>query len=211
MRLAKGVTLLALFRLLPAHAQEPALLPPATVRALAQELSGETAKRNLEYLTRLHRMPGSPAFHDAIEFLARQAKAAGLAEIRVDSFPIDGKRFYGTQRSRPAWYADFAELWEMDSTGTAPASLIASWDAMPIRLADMGESGETVAELVDVGDGTKEADYAGKNVRGKLILAAAQPGAVGPLGIAKYGAAGIVSYALNQAQAWRGEDENLIR
>jgi len=31
------------------------------------------------------------------------------------------------------------------------------------------------------------------------------------LAVNKFGAAGIISYALNQPQAWRGEDENLIR
>ena len=31
----------------------------------------------------------------------------------LDEFPADGKMFYGTQRSRPAWDAEFAELWEM--------------------------------------------------------------------------------------------------
>ncbi|MDX2057118.1 MAG: hypothetical protein SFV24_04900, partial [Gemmatimonadales bacterium] len=84
-----------------ALAQTPPLLPPATVAELARELSGETAKRNLEYLTRLHRIPGSRDFHSAILFMAAQARAAGLSDIRVDSFPTDGQRFYGTQRSRP--------------------------------------------------------------------------------------------------------------
>ncbi|MEO8448400.1 MAG: M28 family peptidase [Gemmatimonadota bacterium] len=196
-----------------ARAQEQSLLPAPIVAALAEELSGEAAKRNLEFLTRLHRMPASPAFHEAILFLASQAKAAGLNDIHVDSFPTDGKRFYGTQRSRPAWYADFGELWEMERrpSGWVPAIRLASWDAMPITVADMGESGDVETELVDVGDGTAESDYVGKDVRGKLILTGGQPGAVAPLGLARLGAAGIVSYAQNQHQAWWGEDENLIR
>ena len=196
-----------------ALAQTPPLLPPATVAELARELSGETAKRNLEYLTRLHRIPGSRDFHSAILFMAAQARAAGLSDIRVDSFPTDGQRFYGTQRSRPAWQADSAELWELtqESGGWRPAVRLASWDAMPITVATMSEGGQVESDLVDVGDGTRELDYAGKDVRGKLILAAQQPGAVAPLGLGKYGAAGIVSYAQNQRTAWWGEDENLIR
>ena len=55
----------------PARAQEqPPLLPQPTVEAIAQELSGETAKRNLEYLARLHRQRGSRQFHAAAEFVA---------------------------------------------------------------------------------------------------------------------------------------------
>jgi hypothetical protein len=82
---------------------------------------------------------------------------------------------------------------------------------MPIVLAEDSESAEVTAELVDVGEGTKESDYAGKNVKGKLVLVNAQPGAVQDLAVAKSGAAGIVSYAQNQRTAWWGEDENLIR
>ena len=51
----------------------------------------------------------------------------------------------------------------------------------------------------------------GKEVRGKLVLAAAQPGQVAALAIDRFGAAGIVSYAQNQLTAWWKEDENLVR
>src|SRR5208282_6839481 len=56
-----------------------------------------------------------------------------------------------------------------------------------------------------------EADYAGKDVKGKIVLVSASPGAVQDLAVGKFGAAGIVSYAQNQRTAWSGEDENLIR
>src|SRR5260370_29432566 len=68
-----------------------------------------------------------------------------------------------------------------------------------------------MADLVDVGEGTKESDYAGKDVKGKVVLVSAQPGAAQDLAVGKYGAVGIVSYAQNQKTAWWGEDENLIR
>jgi hypothetical protein len=88
---------------------------------------------------------------------------------------------------------------------------IASWEAMPVSLAEDSESGDVTADLVDVGEGTHEPDYAGKDVRRKLVLVAAQPGAVQHLAIGAHGAAGIVSYAQNQRSAWSGEDENLVR
>src|SRR5207244_4546319 len=62
-----------------------------------------------------------------------------------------------------------------------------------------------------VGEGTIESDYAGKDLKGKIVLVSAQPGAVQDLAVGKFGAAGIVSYAQNQKTAWWGEDENLIR
>src|SRR5215472_112219 len=184
-----------------AKAQKPPLLPEKEVAALAQELSGETAKRNLEGIARFHRQRGSQGFHSAAELVAERARAYGLSDVAILQFPADGKIFYGTQRSRPAWDAEFAELWELDFgdwrsgttilTGFVPTVKIAGYDAEPIVLAEDSESANVTAELVDVGEGTKENDYAGKDVKGKIVLVSTQPGAVQDLAVGKFGAAGI--------------------
>jgi aminopeptidase YwaD len=204
---------LALLIAAPALAAEPPLLPPGVGAALAQEISGESAKRNLEALARHHRMRGSREFRAAAEHVASQLRAHGLSEVGIESFPADGTAFYGTQRSRPAWDAEFAELWEMRREGGAwlPARRLASFEAMPVSLAQDSESAEVTADLVDVGDGTREEDYAARDVRGRLVLAAAQPGPVARLAVERHGAAGIVSYAQNQRTAWWGDDDNLVR
>src|SRR5438477_11611929 len=154
-------------------AQKPPLLPEKDVAALANELSGETAKRNLEGIARFHRQRGSRGFHAAAELVAERARAYGLSDVAILQFPADGKIFYGTQRSRMPWDADFAELWELKKDGEAwkPAILMASYEAMPITLAEDSESADVTADLVDVGNGTAESDYAGKDVRGKIVLA----------------------------------------
>jgi aminopeptidase YwaD len=54
--------------------------------------------------------------------------------------------------------------------------------------------GDVTAELVWVGSGTSEADYAGKNVRGKIVLATGYGGEVHRLAVLKYGAAAVVCY-----------------
>jgi aminopeptidase YwaD len=189
------------------------LLPESTIALLAQEISGETAKRNLEFIARQHRMRGSRGFRAAAEHIVEQLRSYGLSDARIEQFPADGKIFYGTQRSRPPWDAQFAELWEMRENGVSSERQvkIASWDAMPISLAQDSESGQVTADLVHIGAGTSERDYAGTDVRGKLVLTSSQPGAVVPLAVKRYGAAGIISYAQNQRTAWYGEDENLVR
>jgi aminopeptidase YwaD len=192
-----------------ASAQKPPLLPEKDVAALAQELSGEIAKRNLEGVARFHRQRGSQGFHSAAELVAERARAYGLSDVAILQFPADGKIYYGTQRSRPPWDVEFAELWEMK--GGVESVRMGSYDAEPVVLAEDSESADVTADLVDVGEGTKESDYAGKDVKGKIVLAGAQPGAVQDLAVGKFGAAGIVSYAQNQKTAWWGEDENLIR
>jgi aminopeptidase YwaD len=213
-------------------AQKPPLLAEKDVAAMANELSGETAKRNLEGLARFHRQRGSQGFHSAAELVAERLRAYGLSDVTILQFPADGKIFYGTQRSRPAWDAEVGELIDLGSGGPHVcdkekiedgkmlfntdcepvfAHKLASYEAEPVALAEDSESGDATTDLLDVGPGTKESDYSGKDVKGKIVLVSAQPGAVQDLAVGKFGAAGIVSFAQNQETAWSGDDQNLIR
>jgi len=72
-RAVLAITLFALSG--PLLGQTPPLLPSPTIAALANELSGETPKRNLEGLARLHRQRGSQGFHAAAELIAERARA----------------------------------------------------------------------------------------------------------------------------------------
>jgi aminopeptidase YwaD len=191
-----------------ALAQTPPLLPKKQVAAIVDESSGETAKRNLEGLARFHRQRGSTGFHAAAELIAERAKAYGLSNVEILQFPADGKIYYGTQRSRMAWDADEGEL--SDVKGDAEIR-IGSYAAEPIVLAEDSESADVTTELVDVGDGTKDTDYAGKDVKGKIVLVATAAEAVQDIAVGKFAAAGIVSYAQNQKTAWSGDNDNLIR
>src|SRR5262249_25827076 len=171
------------------RAQKPPLLPEKDVAALANEVSGEAAKRNLEGIARFHRQRGSKEFHGAAELVAERLRAYGLSDVAILQFPADGKIFYGTQRSRPAWDAEVGELGEMfaneeckraqkkyaeehpDSSGYScgltgiEERSIASYQAEPVVLAEDSEFPGAMTELVDVGEGTKESDYAGKDVK----------------------------------------------
>ena len=102
-----------------ARAQKPPPLPEKDVAALANELSGETAKRNLEGVARFHRQRGSQGFLAAAELVAERLRAYGLSDVAILQFPTDGRIFYGTQRSRPAWDAEKGELWELSPVAQA--------------------------------------------------------------------------------------------
>jgi aminopeptidase YwaD len=209
-----------------AWGQKPPLLAEKDVAAIAGEISGETAKRNLDGIARFHRQRGSKGFHEAAELVAERLRAYGLSDVTILQFPADGKIFYGTQRSRPAWDAEKGELWEVkevkevkekstEQSGTwrvaSSEEKIASYDAEPVALAEDSESADVTAELVNVGEGTNESDYAEKDVKGKIVLVSAQPGAAQDLAVGKFGALGIVSYAQNQRTAWSGENLDAIR
>lgn len=185
------------------------LLSEADMRAFSNEISGELAKRNLEFISRQHRMRGSEGYLAAAEFIVGELRKYGISDVKIDEFPADGKIFYGTQKSRPPWYAEFAELWELKDN--APQIRIASWDAIPLTLAQDSESADVTADLIDVGKGTSDEDYKGKDVSNKIVLTSEQPEGVASFAVEKFGAVGIISYAQNQRTAWWGENENLIR
>jgi aminopeptidase YwaD len=226
-RIIVGIAVLVLAA--GASGQKPPLLAEKEVAAIAWEISGETAKRNLEGIARFHRQRGSKGFHEAAELVAERLRAYGLSDVGILQFPADGKIFYGTQRSRPAWDAESAELrgvWSEEydglicfDEGCSPAHsetpqsewLIESYEAEPVALAEDSESAEVTGELVDAGEGTKESDYAGKDVKGKFVLASAQPRAAQDLAVGKFGAVGIVSYTQNQKTAWSGGNLDAIR
>ena len=194
-------------------ADAPPLLVPDHAKAIAAELSGTGAKRTVEILSRYHRMRGSEPYAAAAKRVRDGLAKYGLAEVDVFALPADGKIFYGTQRARPAWNARFAELWEqkLDNGSWVDSDRIASFADQPITLAQDSVSGTANTDLVEVGAGTSESDYAGKSIQGKLVLASSQADAVAPLAIARHGAAGIISWAQNQKQGWWGDDESLIR
>jgi hypothetical protein len=205
-----AVTILALTMTGVALAQKPPLLAEQDVAALANEVSGDTAKRNLEGIARFHRQRGSQGYHKAAELVAERLRAYGLSDVTILQFPADGKIFYGTQRSRPAWDAEKGDLTEIRN-GKELEPKIASFAREAVSLAEDSESADVTAELVDVGEGTAESDYAGKDVKGKLVLVSTQPGGVQDLAVGKFGAVGIVSYAQNQKTAWWGENQDAIR
>jgi aminopeptidase YwaD len=210
-RLVVGV--LGVCALSTAAIAAPPLLPESVVAALANELDGDRAKRDVEIISQQHRMRASQQFHRATEHIVAELQRAGLNSVEVLKFPADGKTLFGTQKARPAWDAEFAELWELRRDGQqwVPGTRIASWESMPLSLAQDSDSGEVTADLVDVGAGTREQDYEGKQVRGQLVLTSSQPEAAARLAVDRFGALGILSYAQNQPTAWAREDESLVR
>jgi len=206
LRLPAAVAILLATSSHPAWAQRP-FLSETQWSALRDEASGTAPYENLRALTRLHRVPATPEFDQAAEFILERAKEYGLQDVHAEQFPIDGKIHYGLMRSHIAWTVEGARLWQMEPQHT----VLGDWSTDPIRLADYSHSADVQAPLVDVGAGTADSDYAGKDVRGKIVLADGVLSSVQRLGVAKYGAAGIVSDMPNQTTAWSGLDTNIVR
>jgi aminopeptidase YwaD len=175
--------------------------------ALRDEANGAAPYENLRYLTRLHRVPATAEFDEAAAFIAKRAKEYGLADVQSEQFPVDGSTTYGLMRSYFGWKVEEGRLWEVSPRHL----LVADWATDPIRLADYSRSADVQTNLVDVGNGSHDSDYTGKDVRGKIVLADGVLARVQTLAIGKFGAAGIVSDMPNQTTAWSGLDRTLIR
>ncbi len=146
-------------------AQQPFLPSEQWVR-LRDEASGAAPYENLRYLTRLHRVPATEEFDQAAQFMLERAREYGLGEVQSEQFPIDGKTQYGLMRSYLGWKVEAGQLWEVRPQHL----LLGDWATDPIRLADYSHSADVETALVDVGDGSREADYSGKDVWGKIVL-----------------------------------------
>jgi hypothetical protein len=183
------------------------LLDRALLKALDEELSGVAAKDHVARLTQLHRVPASPGFHDAIEYVRERAVAIGLRDVHVETFPGDGNTWFGTLHGNRGWRVDAGTL---DEIQPQPRRIV-SYDDTRLAVADNSESADVTVELVDVGRGTDRRDYDGKDVRGKLVLCDATPSACHRQAVEEHGAAGLVSYNSNQVSAWWRDDQDLIR
>jgi aminopeptidase YwaD len=187
-------------------AQQP-FLTETQWTLLRDESSGLAPYENLRRLTRLHRVPATAEFDQAAEFILERAKEYGLQGAHAEQFPIDGKIHYGLMRSHVGWQVEEGRMWELQPERT----LLGDWATDPIRLADYSRSADVETSLVDVGMGISETDYAGKDVRGKIVLADGALAVVQKMAVIEHGAAGIVSDMPNQTTAWSGLDTTVIR
>jgi hypothetical protein len=186
--------------------QQPFLASEHRIK-LRDEASGAAPYENLRYLTRLHRVPATAEFDQAAQFVMEGAREYGLAEVQSEQFPIDGKTSYGLMRSYLGWNVEAGQLWEVRPQHL----LLGDWATDPIRLADYSHAADVEASLVDIGDGSHEADYSDKDVRGKIVLADGVLARVQQLAVAQHGAVGIVSDMPNQTTAWSGLDRTVVR
>ncbi len=204
------VFLFVAFTALCAFGQQP-FLGIRQWTLLRDESSGAAPYENLRYLTGLHRVPTTADYEQAAQFVLQRAREYGLTDAHSEQFAIDGAKQYGLMRSYLAWTVEEARLWEVHPQHI----LLGDWKTDPIHLADYSHSADVETELIDVGNGTSEADYSGKDknkdVRGKIVLADGVLARVQELAIAQHGAAGIVSDMPNQTTAWSGLDATVVR
>ncbi len=153
-------------------------------QALENEINGDNSFDLLRHLTLYHAPNGSnDDFEAQAKWVAERARECGLVDVKV---------FWVGGTDRP-WNVRWGEAWIVEPE-TERIKLGDTLES-PLRVATNSRSADISAELVDVGAGTLEADYQGKDVKDRIVLASGRAGAVHALAVWKFGAAGVISYA----------------
>lgn len=170
----------------PALAQQSPFLPEQVYRLLVNEISGDIAFEHVRWFTHYHRPMGGSEGYQAVErYVEQKAREFGLEDVRVVRLKSD----------TTAWHATVGELWLIEPE----LRRLAYSKEVPLALADYSRSADVAsAELVDVGDGTTEDDYAGKSVAGTLVLASGSLARVMDEAVWKRGALGVVAFTTNR-------------
>src|SRR5215217_2209564 len=148
------------------------------VRALIQESSGDRIHDGVQRLALLAR-DNVGGYTEAALWTKAAAEAAGLKDVRLEPM-----------KQGPQWRATRGELW----VAGPQRYRVTSHADLPMSLALRSGSFEGAdLELVDVGTGTQDAEYAGKDLKGKVVLTRGHPSATLRRAVTKLGAVGVVS------------------
>jgi len=151
--------------------------------AIINEASGERALQYVQEMVPYVRVRPRAEFESNFReslTIARYAREFGFQNVEIVSLPD----------SRTNWFAAQGELW---IEGPPPQKLCDIYDVAAF-LATGSETGNVVAELVDIGNGGKADDYKGKEVTGKIVLGSASTFAMQRLAVFDRGAVGILSF-----------------
>ena len=178
------------------------LLPYSTLDTITNELSGELTMQHIEVMSLFHRTEPSREFNQSAEYVERKLMEFGLADAHIEHFPGDGKIMYSTFRTRPQWDVEFSELWMEQPS----KERLGSYAETALSIAQYSRSANLTAEVIDVGAGTADSDYAGKDVAGKIVLAEGDTNTVHRKAVYENGAAGVIDYRVNLIPTTRQQD-----
>ena len=88
-----------------AGAQHSTLIDDEELDAIIAETSGELGLKHSERLLEYSGFAPSLGAEQTANDIAEQMRTFGLADVRVDTFPSDGKRFFWAFRTEPWWEA----------------------------------------------------------------------------------------------------------
>ena len=171
-------------------AAQDSLASRKLIQALIEEVSGEIAFNYTVLISHFDRIQASEGLRDSALMIKEELEKIGYTDAEIEGWPSNGSTYYYTYRTPIPWIARSAELWMK----TPRRERLCSFKEMPLTLVKHSHSADVEAELVDVGVGTGDDSYAGKDVEGKIVLATAYTGDVVREAVLKRGALGVVTW-----------------
>lgn len=163
--------------------EDRTLLPWDRLHAIISEVSGERAQQAVLEMVPYPRVRPRAEYEGRFresEAMARLAREYGFSNVEIETFPTPQK----------LWQAERAELWMLEPEGRK----LYDFRDVAVSIASGSETGDVTAELVDVGYGGRPEDYAGRDVKGKIVLGSASSQQLQRLAVFDRGAAGVISY-----------------
>ena len=160
---------------------------------LREEYSGDRARETVAFVEQFWRQPGSVGFDTSIAHVVRILEEAGFD--RADGIVAPGRMSFLVQRRpmrQPSWTPVDASLEIVG--GPALLRFATNRNMLAINSFATPDTG-VVAEVVDVGRG-QAADFAGREVRGKVVYVEGSAGRAFAEGVRSRGAIGVISYGL---------------
>ena len=174
-------------------AQTSPFLPDPLYRNLVNEISGDRAYENVRWLTHYHRTGQSKDFFAAAEWIRQAAEAAGLEDVKLVKQKGSGR----------GWSCVSGEAWLVEPEEVK----LASYGEVAVSIADNSRTTHVTAELVDVSAGTSDLDFAGRDVKGKVVLATGQANAVHRRAVWERGALGVIVSATNRPEPFDAPEQ----
>src|ERR1700712_4218806 len=154
------------------------------MRAIIMEASGERAMHHVLEFVPYQRVRAASEYtvgpFRESKATADFAKEYGFSSVEIEKFP-------GGQ----LWQPSKGQLWVSEKLG--PRKLYDIYDT-PVALGGNTPTGDVSGELVDIGNGGRAEDYAGKDVKGKVVMGSASLNALQRLAVFERGAAGVLSW-----------------
>ena len=167
----------------PEQPNPKTLLSPAMIDTLVNEISGALSVANILEIAPYERNRTAEEYaglYRESAYVQRKLKEFKLDDVDVKMFPMPQKQ----------WDGEEGEFWVMKPT----RKLIVNYRDVAASLAVGSKSADVTAELIYTGRGDNKSDYAGKNIKGNIVLVSGPPMAAFDLAINEFGAAGIASF-----------------
>jgi len=166
---------------------------------VVEELSGAIAKNYAAEISRFHRIQASPGFHRAVAYVRGVVNRLPGVSVKVEEFVADGRSRRGLWTAPLGWQVNGGELRLVKPR----KEVLARFDETATCVVAHSQRADVEAQLVYVGEGTRDKDYKGLNVEGRIVLATGRAWEVHREAVFKRGALGVVHYLPFERRAGR--------